>query len=400
MWHISKEAKEKFLKCNLLPIQEEDEHWEIALREAEEEGEEIFTRLKEELDEVKEQLLQTLPSRFIPYVKDGTLNKPTLPKHVRDDYVQWMREADKEFEQVLDAAYEQTKVAITYLPQAVQEVFQESLHDAVIQQIIRDDKSLQLIINTDGGFSTKSLIHLHFKNVISEETNHPIEVGQWFIYDELQKRDNSFAFRVLFECPESEWTITMESLDANYFYRPSLYTKLRDEEKLAETTFESYVSELNSEYRYWFITHDVSCAIQSLTPNIEFENGAIEFFRKEYVVTVGNEKFSYHLDEHNPIAFIYTDIYEDPYAHLSEPVLVEDLEEAALSDNIELQVRAWNTMYGNAKELSSIINNVLLKMQMTEENEMLLSVYTNHFYKEGILSEKVIEKFHDIIDFK
>ncbi|MGY3714726.1 DUF4085 family protein [Sutcliffiella cohnii] len=400
MWHISKEAKEKFLKCNLLPIQEEDEHWEIALREAEEEGEDIFTRLKEELDEVKEQLLQTLPSRFIPYVKDGTLNKPTLPKHVRDDYVQWMREADKEFEQVLDAAYEQTKVAITYLPQAVQEVFQESLHDAVIQQIIRDDKSLQLIINTDGGFSTKSLIHLHFKNVISEETNHPIEVGQWFIYDELQKRDNSFAFRVLFECPESEWTITMESLDANYFYRPSLYTKLRDEEKLAETTFESYVSELNGEYRYWFITPDVSCAIQSLTPNIQFENGMIEFFGNEYVVTVGSERFSYHLDEQNPIDFIYTDIYEDPYAHLSEPVLVEDLEEAALSDNLDFQVRAWNTMYGNAKELSSIINNVLLKVQMTEENEMLLSVYTNHFYKEGILSENVIEKFRDLIEFE
>jgi hypothetical protein len=37
-------------------------------------------------------------------------------------------------------------------------------------------------------------------------------------------------------------------------------------------------------------------------------------------------------------------------------------------------------------------------MEITEENEMMVSVYANHFYKEGILTEAVIEKYRTIID--
>ena len=116
------------------------------------------------------------------------------------------------------------------------------------------------------------------------------------------------------------------------------------------------------------------------------------------VVTVGNDRFTYDLNEYNPIQFIYTDIYEDPYAHFNEPVPIEELEAAALNDDLELQVRAWNTLYANPKELAVIINHVLWKMEITEENEMMLSVYTSHFYKEEILTEAVIEKFRALID--
>ena len=55
-------------------------------------------------------------------------------------------------------------------------------------------------------------------------------------------------------------------------------------------------------------------------------------------------------------------------------------------------------MYANPKELADIINHVLWKMEITEENEMMLSVYTSHFYKEEILTEAVIEKFRALID--
>jgi hypothetical protein len=43
MWNISKEVKGKFLKYNLLPIHESDQDWEIALREAKEEGEDLIS---------------------------------------------------------------------------------------------------------------------------------------------------------------------------------------------------------------------------------------------------------------------------------------------------------------------------------------------------------------------
>ena len=58
---------------------------------------------------------------------------------------------------------------MTYLPTAVQDVFAESLHDSTIERIERDADMLQLYINTDGGFSSKTLIHLIFKGVIAED---------------------------------------------------------------------------------------------------------------------------------------------------------------------------------------------------------------------------------------
>ena len=398
MWNISKETKVKFRKYNLLPIHESDHDWELALREAKEEGEDLFTRLKEELDEVKEELLHVLPSRFIPYLENDTLNQPTLPKTIREDYLQWMREAGREFEQVLDAAFERTKQAIPFLSTAVQDVFAESLHDSTIERIEREGDTLHLYVNTDGGFSSKSLIHFIFKGVIAEVTDVPIQVGQWLIYDELQKTDDGFAFRVLFECPENQWTIAMKELDAQYFYRPKEFTLLRDEDKLEDTSITEYIATVNSEYRYWFITPHVECSILSLSENIVIENGSIEIGSNEMVVTVGNDHFTYDLNEVNPIQFIYTDIYEDPYAHFNEPVPIDELEAAALNDDLELQVRAWNTLYANPKELAVIINHVLWKMEITEENEMMLSVYTSHFYKEEILTEAVIEKFRALID--
>lgn len=400
MWNITKKAKNTFITNNLLPIHESDDDWEIALREAEEEGEDLITRLREELDEVKAELLHVLPSPFIPFLENGSLNQPTLPKTVREDYLKWMQEADEEFEHILEAASERTNQALPFLPMPVQDVFAESIHDATIERIKRDQDTLHLYVNTDGGFNSKSLIHFSFIGVTSEESDKPLEVGQWFIYDELQKIDGGFAFRVLFDCPESQWTIAMKGLDAQYFYRPAEYSRLRDEEKLEDTSMTEYLTKLNPKDRYWFITPHVECSIQSLSNNVILENGSIDFRENVMSVTVGNERFSYDLSEYNPISFIYTDIFEDPYAHLNEPVPTEELETAALSDDLEWQVRAWNTMYvyPNPHEISDIINQVLSKIEMTEENEMMISVYVDHFYKEKILSDVVVEKYRTIID--
>ncbi|WP_419954408.1 DUF4085 family protein [Neobacillus niacini] len=398
MWNLTKEAKEKFSKCHLLPIHESDDDWKMALREAKTEREDLIARLKEELKEVKEELLHVLPGRFIPYVENGTLNQPTLPKKVREDYLQWVQETVKEFEQILDAAHEQTLHAIAYLPMAVQDVFAESLHDAIIERIEREGNTLHLYINTDSGFSTKSHIHLIFNDVIIEESDDLLQVGQLLIYYELQKTDEGFAFRVLFDCPEAEWTITMKGMNAQYYYRPMMYTRLRDEEKLEETSLTEYVSLLNPDYRYSLITPHLRSNINAFTDNLILDKGKFELGQNEIVVSVENQRFIYDLTEYNPIQFIYTDVYEDPYAHFNEPVPTEQIEAAALGNDLELQVRAWNTMYANPKALADIINRVLWKIQITEENQMMVSVYASHFYKSEILIEAVLERYRNLID--
>lgn len=398
MWNISKEAKEKFTKCHLLPIHESDEEWEHAIREANEENGDLFARLEENLKEVKEDLLQVLPSHFLPYVENETLNQPSLPKSVRERYLLWIREASKEFEEILGFAAQQTKHSCSFLPASVQDVFAESLHDSTIEKIERKGDALHLYLNTDGGFTSKAHVHLVFQNVLTEESDKPIGVGQWVVYYELQKTDSGFAFRVLFDCPDAEWTITMKGLDAVYFYRPAAYTIMRDEGKLKETSLANYVERLNPDTRYWLITPDVISTIQSFSKNILLEDGNVEFTQNEMIVTAENQRFIYDLAEYNPIKFIYTDLNEDPYAHFSIPLPPEEIEAAILGDDLELQVRAWNTMYANPIELTNIINLVLSKITITEENEMMVSVLTSRFYKLGILTEAVIEKHRSLID--
>ncbi|MBP3041372.1 DUF4085 family protein [Bacillaceae bacterium Marseille-Q3522] len=340
-----------------------------------EEGEDIYARLKDELEIVKDELLCVLLSRFIPYVENGTLNQPTLLKTVREDYLQWIREADREFTDILDCAYEQTKKSVSNLPTTVQEIFEESLHDSTIQQIIRDGDTLHLYVNTDGGFSSKSLIHFIFNHVLSEKADQPILEGQWLIYYELRKIEDGFAFRILFDSLDSEWTITMKDMDAEYFYRPSLYQSLRDEEKLEKTSLGEYIAQLNPDHSYWLITPHVTSTVTSFTENLQLENGRLVYNGNEVVVTVENKRFTYRLEEYNPIAFIYTDVYENFDEQCNEPVPTENLEAAALSDELELQVRAWNTMYTDPEKLADIINRVLMKIEITEENEMMIIVY-------------------------
>ncbi|MCA1041521.1 DUF4085 domain-containing protein [Bacillus infantis] len=397
MWNITKKAKEAFLKHNLLPIHESDSDWEISLREAAEEGEDLAARLAEELEEVKAELLPVLPSRFLPYVENGTLNQPSLPKSVREDYLQWMREGDREFEQVLDAAQEQTKQAAALLSPAVHEVFEESLHDAVIDRIEREPDTLHLYINTDSGFSAKSYIHLTLQQITEGDTDE-LQEGQWLIYYELQKTAAGFAFRVLFEGPDAQWTIHMKDMTARYFYRPAIYTRLSDEGKLEDMPLGEYTAELEPGKRYWLAAPDVLSEISRLGEIILLEDGKLEIEKNKAVITTSNGRFTYTSDEFNPISAIYTDTYEDPYAHLNEPVPSEELEAAVFSGIPEQQVRAWNTMYTNPEDHAENINRILKNMEITEENEMMAAVYAAHFYKAGILTEENIKKYGGLFE--
>jgi len=398
MWNLTKESKEKFRKANLLPIHESDEEWEIVLKEAEEEEEDIIQRLKDDLNEVKDELIQILPSKFIPYVENGTLNQPTLPKSVREDYLNWMRESEKEFEQILSAAYENTERALSYLPKTVQEVFSQSLHDSIIQKIERDGDNLHLYINTSGGFTSVDIIHFIFKGVTKEETDQPLEVGQWFIYDELMKTDDGFAFRVLFDCPETQWTIYMKDLDAELFYYPVPTKILKDNEQLEETSFDEFVNMLNQDQKYWFITPDVVLPVKFIHNGIELENATFQLDENKLVITMHGNQYTYDIKELHPASFIYTDIYEDPYQDLDETLPFDEIEAAALGNNVSLSIRAWNTMYQFPHETKEVINRILLNTTFSEENEMALSVYVNHFYKEGVLTKETINKYRDFID--
>ncbi|AJD89592.1 hypothetical protein JMA_02750 [Jeotgalibacillus malaysiensis] len=376
-WNINKESKELFRRQTLLPIPESAEEWEMIMEEADEEGCDLQKVHASELSEVREELGSVLPERFIPYLENGLLNQPELPDEVRNDYLKWIHESTTHFEEKLDAAYENKKEAAAFLSTEAADVFTDSLHDGILQRIERKADLLKLSIDLESGFSQKALIILTFKEIFSEVSDEPLQEGHWMVYDELLKTKDGFALRVLFDTPENQWTIHMKDIEARCFFRPQAYVKLKDEEKLETLSVSDYLTLLNPDHQYRFISSSIDESI-SLADSLRLDA---------------------HHTEH-PAHCIYTDVYEDPYEHFHEEMPAEQIESAALSNEIELQVQAWNTLYQKPQEFKTMINHLLSQIELTEENEMWISVYAQHFYNEGVLNEEIVKQLQPFIEVK
>ncbi|WP_405100561.1 DUF4085 family protein [Oceanobacillus sp. FSL H7-0719] len=395
MWNLTLEAKETFEKSNLLLIHESDDEWEAVLREAKEEGVDIHGELRDELEEVKTELYQIVPKRFHPYIESGTLNQPDLPLSVREDYLSWIEEREEAFSQILTLASEQTEKAAEYLAGNVQRVFKEGFHDALIEKLERNRDCIMLKLEC-GGFSLMDRVYLQFHGVAEEISNEGLTAGETIVYDELQYINNMFHLRVLTD--ELEWTIVFKDVTADYYFRPGLYTQLALEEKLENMTLIEYLQQLNSEQTYWFITPDIEERMTFTDGQIVLEHGELEISGEAIRVIDKEQVYVYTFDEYYPAQFIYTDVYENPEENLEELLPENEIIPAIFGENISLQVQAWNSMYNEPEAYKEKINQVLAKVQQTEENEMFLSIYLERFSEYNVLNSSNSAKFKYLLE--
>lgn len=389
MWHLSLCEKRMYENAMKLFIYESDEEWTDYLAYAKENGINPYKEKKQELDVIRDSLMNYLPLRFHTYILDSTLNTPDVPKHVREDFLGWRNEQEQLFENILDAAYEEKQKTLAYMKPKEREVFEQSLHDATIVSIQRNATQVELTFDMAGGFTAKSIISLTFNNILSEVGQ--LEPEQFYIYDELRKTANGMALRVIFDCPEVEWTIEAEKLDAEFYYRPKTYSDFAE-----NGNFSTYVQTLELENGLIFITPQLKkrvIGIQQHAPFLILENSYLH--ENDQGVFVDTICVADKLDD--CIYFLHTDTYEDPYAHFSEPVPIQDLEKAALGIDLELKVRAWNTMYANPVQLAEKINHILMQMNPAQADDMMQNVFIRHFYNEGILTTELQAKFNDIL---
>ncbi|KOS61022.1 hypothetical protein AN161_20875 [Lysinibacillus sp. FJAT-14222] len=78
------------------------------------------------------------------------------------------------------------------------------------------------------------------------------------------------ALRVIFDCPEVEWTIEAEELDAEFYYRPKTYSDFAE-----NGNFPAYVQTLQLEHGLTFITPQLKkrvIGIQQHAPFLILEN--------------------------------------------------------------------------------------------------------------------------------
>ncbi|MFJ8087475.1 DUF4085 family protein [Lysinibacillus sp. NPDC095746] len=195
MWHLTLQEKKAYENAMRLFIDESDEDWIQSLADAKENDIDLYKEKKQELDVLRDSLMNDLPLRFQPYVLDGTLNTLEVPKHVRKEFLRWRNEQEQLFENILDAAYEEKQKTLAYMKSKAREVFEQSLHDAKVVSIRCTATQVVLTLDMAGGFTAKSIIYLTFNNIKSELGQ--VVPEQFYIYDELRKTANGFALRVI-----------------------------------------------------------------------------------------------------------------------------------------------------------------------------------------------------------
>jgi len=202
----------------LLAIPESDEEWEDFIKSFEEEGEDVYEYLKEDLLQMKNKLLQVLPERFHPYVNDGTINQPSLDSRVRKELLVWIEGKERLTEKVMEEAKEYLESIREQLPASLVNIVEEGLHDAQVQHIFRKDRCIRMTLNGDGSFSNASSIVIEMNDIVTETFDQPVTEGMYWLYEEADVSEHGFKLGVLFDS-SNEWVVEMKDIQMTLFYR-------------------------------------------------------------------------------------------------------------------------------------------------------------------------------------
>lgn len=311
--------------------------------------------------------LAVIPEVYHEAIQDQSLVRN---KELFEQFIAWCKNT---IEQVY-ADYEvpsEWEGQFAKLNESARVIFEGTLHDAVIEKVTRSGLNITLHVNGTRGFNAYSYVELTFENVSFEEGT----LGYYYIYDELIWTGERYGFRVLSDNPYKEWTIAFEQARAKYVYDPAV----KDEAESFETIAD-YVAALNPKLRYV-----VKVGHQLIDVNlIDFDFTVDGLFAKGHFIGNSVEAVA---------GGIYTYDYENPHAHFSEPVPLNDIYDFALSDDLELRVRAYNTLYEHGADFAEVANRILRDTVINEDNELILGVIAGHFAKLGYLDEDNKKKY-------
>lgn len=401
MWQFTEEIYARFTGANLLSIHTTDEEWQQTKRLFEADGVNLENYYKKELAEVKTKLLQAVPQRFIPYIENDTLNQPTLPQTVREDYLAWAQQENTAFEIAMAQTMQNIEVISPQLETKLAEVLQEGMHDAQITGLLRDDSSLHIFLNMENGFTAKARVILSFDNIIYEENSDALKINDSFLYEECHIIDGYPALRII--TTNGIWTIQAKQISAQFYFRPMPYFEMIANEVLPEVSTTDFTEALQPDFAYATITNNTVLPIEQFStkgtrlasiPNGEIisENGAV-------FALINNDKLALARTEQSWLEQIFTTTYEDPYAIFSEPIPAEEIATALFSDDLALSVRAWNTVYENPNGHEQSINDALvfLAEHLEGDDNLMLIMYLEHFNELGIITDNTKKKLAPFI---
>lgn len=312
---------------------------------------------------------EILPQKFRSGIAEQTLFQHNK---LMKEFEEWCYNTMEQFTTKSNAIHEKRDAITASFHPSAQPIFQQSLHDGKILHAEQLGNNFRLLLDMRGGFTVESIVLLVFQDARTEGT-----LEGYYIYDELIETAGAFALRVLssFGSPYAEWTIFFKDVIAKYLYRPVVYIEPGE-----VTTWDEYMAALNHDYTY-YIVKEADFVEIDLT----------QFCQNEQGIYAGEEWLGGTFEEARER--IYCDIYEDPYAHLSEPISKDELSSAIFLGNQTTQVRAFNTIFALGEEVANIVNNILRKADKTSDENMYFSIIASHFDQLGCLEEDVKMKW-------
>ncbi|MEK4177068.1 DUF4085 family protein [Aeribacillus sp. FSL K6-1305] len=426
MKFFTKEWYDKMQKAHLLTIPESDEEWMDFIKSFEEDGEDVYDYLRQDLESIKDELLQTLPETFHPYILDGTINQPTLPKEVRDELIIWLKAKIEECEKVLDEANNHFEHIRENLPEELISILEDGLHDAELQYIHRDYDALRLTLNGEGSFSKGDAIVIEITGIKEEQSEIPLTPGMFWLYEEGDLNNKSFILSVLFDNPMTEWKVAAKQFSITHFYKTQIFHHDQEFEKENHSRhkakkerhslpyklpdqYASFVTALHEgeAEKMYFLTEKEAIEIDrflsleelklegSVIPIAVCTNGNIVLHletQKIFYLGANTEELAENFEKF--LEGLYSKQFVDEMPLLSEPLPTEELESALFSEDLELIIRAWNTIVQEPEKHIPLIEKTLpySLQHENEEIQQIGEVYMDHILSFNILSEQFINK--------
>lgn len=307
--------------------------------------------------------LNVFPEKIQTAIEAQTLFKQ---KDLMQQFQEWCEHIISTIGSEMDASYEKREAIVQKFSDTGRRIFSQSLHDAEILLAEQQGTNFVMLLDTSGGFTVETIVKLTFQQAEFEGALDP-----YYVYDELIESDNCFGLRILSSTgyPYVQSTIYFNDVYAEYYYRPSVYV-----EPHGVDTLEDYIAALPHDDRYIIVENNefINISLDRITTTSKGIFAGEHFLGKDF--EAARER-------------IYCATFEDPYAHFSEEIAIEELYDAVFGDDQTLKVRAFNTIFARGEEVAHIVNNILRAATVVED-EMYFSIMASHFEKLGCLQEE------------
>lgn len=352
MFFLTRESQEIFNAAYTYPFEEQ-----------------FDAEFEEHLYEQLAEYMEVLPDPFQEGITKRTLFRN---KVLMKEFEKWCSSTVEQITSKSNAIYEKRKAIVEGFHPSAQAIFSQSLHDGKILKAEQQNDTFTLLLDMRGGFTVESIVELVFHGAQIEG-----ELKGYYVYDELIKTENGYGLRVLSSVgsPYAEWTIFFKEVTANYLYRPAVYVEPGE-----IATWDAYVTALNPDDQY-YILKDMRIVGFDLASLSQTEHG----------IFAGDILFGDTFEEAKER--IYCATYEDPYAHFSEPIPIDELLAALFDTDQTIRVRAFNTIFALGEEVAAIVNAALRKANVSEEDDMYFGIIASHFDGLGCLEEDVKRKW-------